>query len=154
MLNQTIIGLTWRRQSRRFIFAAAVFCMMSLGLGGAWAAPPPCDFPGQTRMLTVQLFMGLDMPDHTTVTPAAWDRFLGSVVTPRFPDGFTVYDAYGQWWNPETKSISKERSKVIVIVVDDSPGALAGITQVSDAYKTQFRQLSVGIVSNDTCASF
>jgi len=105
-------------------------------------------------MLLVQLFMGLDMPGNTTVTAKAWDEFLASVVTPRFPDGLTVYDAYGQWWNPQTRSIAKEESKVIVIVVADSQSARARISEVSDAYKTEFRQISVGIVSSLTCASF
>lgn len=105
-------------------------------------------------MLLVQLFMGLDMPDNTTVTPKAWNAFLGSVVTPVFPDGFTVYDAYGQWWNPQTRSIAREASKVIVIAVINSQQARAGILEVANAYKKQFQQLSVGIVSNDTCASF
>jgi hypothetical protein len=105
-------------------------------------------------MLLVQLFMGLDMPENATVTAKAWDAFLASAVTPRFPDGFTVYDAYGQWWNPQTRSITKEDSKVIVIVVADSQSARARISEVSDAYKKKFQQISVGIVSSLTCASF
>ncbi len=154
MRDRFTIALFGRLHSGMPRIALALICMMSVNIRGAWAAPPPCDFPGQTQMLLVQLFMGLDMPDNTSVTPKAWNAFLGSVVTPVFPDGFTVYDAHGQWWNPQTRSIAREPSKVIVIAVIDSQRARAGITAVADAYKKQFRQLSVGIVSSDTCAAF
>jgi hypothetical protein len=35
------------------------------------------------------------------VSDRNWDRFLADEVTPRFPDGLTVFDAKGQWRNPE-----------------------------------------------------
>lgn len=154
MRDRFTIDLLRRLYSGMPRIALALICMMSVNIRVTWATPPTCDFPGQTQMLLVQLFMGLDMPNNSTVTPKAWNAFLGSVVTPAFPNGFTVYDAYGQWWNPQTRSIDREQSKVIVIAVTDSQRARAGISEVADAYKKQFRQLSVGIVSSDTCAAF
>jgi hypothetical protein len=127
---------------------------MVMGVSSARAEPAPCPFPGQTHMLLAQLFMGLDMPGNATVTPKAWNSFLSSVVTPRFPDGFTVYDAYGQWQDPQTKSINREASKVIVIAVADTQDSRTKMSEVADDYKKQFQQVSVGIVSNTTCASF
>jgi Protein of unknown function (DUF3574) len=154
MGNQTTHGLQGRRRSWAYRIVLGVICLMCLGPRNAWADPQQCEFPGQKQMLLVQLFMGLDIPGHGAVTAKAWDSFLGSVVTPRFPDGFTVYDAYGQWWNPRTRSIAKENSKVVVIAAADSQGVRLRISEVSDAYTKKFRQISVGIVTSQVCASF
>jgi len=74
-------------------------------------------------------------------------------VTPRFPDGLTVYETTGQWRDPATKAIARERSRVLRIIApaDTAPDQ---IVAVADAYKKQFRQKSVGIVTRQVCASF
>jgi hypothetical protein len=143
-----------RRRSWAYGIVIGAICLMCMSLQSAWADPAQCEFPGQQQMLLVQLFMGLDMPDNGTVTAKAWNSFLASVVTPRFPDGFTVYDAYGQWWNQRSSSIVREQSKVILVVVADSQGARARILEVSEIYRRKFRQISVGIVSSRSCAAF
>ncbi len=133
-----------------------------LGIGlGFWitfaparADPVSCDFPNQKPMLWVELFMGLNVPHRGPVTPKEWDRFLRQVVTPRFPDGFTVYDSYGQWLNSNTKAIVREKSKTIAIAVSDDAEAQAHIAEVADAYRAQFHQLSVGVVTSHVCAAF
>ena len=45
------------------------------------------------------------------VSEAGFARFLATEVTPRFPDGFTVIDAKGQWRAPGSDRISKERTQ-------------------------------------------
>jgi hypothetical protein len=154
MQIQTTRGLCGRRRSGVYRFTLSVICMLGVHFQIAWADPSQCEFAGQKQMLMVQLFMGLNPPREGSVNAKAWDAFLSSVVKPRFPDGLTVYDAFGQWRNPRTGSIAKENSKVIVILVADSRGARERISEVADAYKKQFGQLSVGIVSSRTCASF
>ncbi len=98
--------------------------------------------------------MGLSVPHRGPVTAKEWDGFLKDVVTPRFPDGFTVYDSYGQWLNSKTKAIVREKSKTIAIAAPDDPLTKAHIGEVADAYRTQFKQLSVGIVTSHVCAAF
>ncbi len=39
------------------------------------------------------LYFGLDLAGGGAVDEEAWADFLGEVVTPRFPDGFTMIDA-------------------------------------------------------------
>jgi hypothetical protein len=51
---------------------------------------------------------------RTRVSEASWTRFLATEVTTRFPDGFTVFDARGQWRAPGGQKISRERSKVLM----------------------------------------
>ena len=69
---------------------------------------------------------------RSNVSETAWDRFLAAEVTPRFPEGLTVYDARGQWRNPETTKISRERSKVVMIAMppaDDNQTRLSAIIE-------------------------
>ena len=55
------------------------------------------------------------------VSEAGFARFLATEVTPRFPGGFTVIDAKGQWRAPGSDRISKERTKLLMIAMP--PGA-------------------------------
>ena len=41
-------------------------------------------------------------------------RLLGSQVTPRFPAGFSVWDARGQWRGADD-TIEEEKSKVLAV---------------------------------------
>jgi len=45
------------------------------------------------------LYFGLGPADHPEqgVSEAEWRAFLDREVTPRFPSGLSVIDAYGQW---------------------------------------------------------
>jgi hypothetical protein len=85
--------------------------------------------------------------------PAKWRTFLAREVTPRFPDGLTVYETTGQWRDPVTKVVAREKSRVLRIIApaDTAPEKIAA---VADAYRQQFRQKSVGIVTRPVCASF
>ncbi len=40
--------------------------------------------------------------------------FLAKEVTPRFPDGLSLFSGYGQWRNPEGR-ILKEMSRLLLI---------------------------------------
>jgi hypothetical protein len=106
-----------------------------------------CNAP-QQPMLDVELLLGRGgKPD------AKWRQFLAREVTPRFPDGLTVYETYGQWRDPKRNVIVRERSRVLRIIVPaDLPSDK--IAAVAEAYKTQFSQKSVGIVTRPACVSF
>jgi len=97
---------------------------------------------------------GRNVGDKFGVSDDAWRRFLDWDVTPRFPEGFTVHDAWGQWRDPRSGRIVREPSKVITIAVSDDRLARARVREVADAYKRRFRQQSVGIVENQACVSF
>ena len=104
--------------------------------------------PPLKPMLDIELMLGRGKANEMR-----WAQFLAREVTPRFPDGLTVYETTGQWRNPVTKIISRERSRVLRII---APAATPPdkIAAVADAYKKQFRQKSVGIVTREVCASF
>ena len=91
---------------------------------------------------------------RTHVSEARWARFLASEVTPRFPDGFTVFDARGQWRDPRGTKISRERSKVVTIAMPPGADNDNRLQQIVEAYKTRFKQQSVGLIVRPACVSF
>jgi hypothetical protein len=113
-----------------------------------------CPFPQQKPMLVTQLFFGRNVPHRGSVTANEWRRFLRDYVTPAFPDGFTVYDAYGQWLNPKTHSIGRDPTKVVVIATADSAEVRTKVAEVSENYRRLFHQESVGVISVTECGAF
>jgi len=114
-----------------------------------------CVLPSERRMLVAELFFGRDHAGRAVVSDAAWRAFLDTVITPNFPDGLTVFDGYGQWRNPETGVIGHSPDvKIVLIAVPRDPGVPQRLNTVIDAYKTRFRQQSVGLITRDSCAAF
>jgi hypothetical protein len=105
-------------------------------------------------MLLFQMFFGRSVPNRGPVTSREWNAFLRQSVTPRFPDGFTVYDAYGQWLNPKRNAVIRESTKVIVIAAADTPEVRAKVAEVSENYRRLFHQQSVGIITTAGCGAF
>jgi hypothetical protein len=105
-------------------------------------------------MLIVRMYFGQNIEGHQNIAPAAWQGFLRNDVTSRFPDGFTVFDAYGQWRDPKTSHIGRERSKVVEIATPDTPDVHGKIEEIAARYRTRFHQQSVGIVTMPGCARF
>jgi hypothetical protein len=114
----------------------------------ASAQAPACS-PPQKPMLDVELLLG-----RGTAGDARWRQFLAREVTPRFPDGLTVYETYGQWRDPTRNLIVREKSRVLRIIVAADVPAQDRIVAVAEAYKKQFNQKSVGIVTRTACVSF
>jgi Protein of unknown function (DUF3574) len=143
-----------------------VLALLLLSALAACAAPaeappltpsPPysCLLPSEQRMLVAELFFGRDRDGKRNVSDAEWSDFLASSVTPNFPDGLTVFDGYGQWRNPASGFIGRSpRVKIVLIAAKRTPDLEQRLTAVIDAYKTRFRQQSVGVITRDSCAAF
>jgi len=130
---------------------AAVIGLVALMAGSAAASAQPtiqCN-GSQKAWVVADLLFG-----RQHVSDAFWSRFLATEITPRFPDGFTVLDARGQWRAPGNTRIAKERSKVVMIAMPPSADNDARLQAVIDAYKTRFRQQSVGLIVRPACVSF
>lgn len=108
---------------------------------------------GQHAMLTARLYFGL-VENGRRVPDAAWEDFLARTVTPRFPAGFTVYDARGQWRDPRTRAIGREPSRIIEIDAPDSREFRARIEAVRKDYAKRFHQQSVGLLTLPACGTF
>ncbi|RBH01913.1 DUF3574 domain-containing protein, partial [Xanthomonas oryzae pv. oryzae] len=64
-----------------------------------------------------------------------WRAFLDKEVTPRFPDGLTVFDAYGQWLFRGAKEPNRLGTKVLVILHEDTPQRRNDIEAIRLAWK-------------------
>src|SRR5690606_21436721 len=61
-----------------------------------------------------EVYFGLSKPDGTLVADEDWRRFLDEEITPRFPAGFSVMEARGQYRHADG-SIAREASKLLVV---------------------------------------
>lgn len=76
-----------------------------------------------------------DRPQAETITEAQWRAFLDKEVTPRFPDGLTVFDAYGQWLFRGAAEPNRLKTKVLVVLHEDTPQRRADIEAIRLAWK-------------------
>jgi hypothetical protein len=111
----------------------------------------PCG-PSGTAHVRTTLYFGLTRPSGT-VSEREWRDFVRDKVTPQFPDGLTVWQAEGQWRRPDGK-IDQERSKVLLLVHDDTPAARETLGALVTTYKRMFQQESVLWESSMVCATF
>ncbi|MBI3709704.1 MAG: DUF3574 domain-containing protein [Proteobacteria bacterium] len=99
-----------------------------------------------------QLFFGLAIGDgQGEVSEPLFQAFLAEVVTPRFPDGFTVIDAIGQYRQQSTQTIIREKSRIILLVHPDDGTTDAAIAAIVADYKQRFHQEAV--LRLDGCAA-
>lgn len=121
-------------------------------LGGCASLPANDCAAGEQRMVSEMIYFGTQTPDGA-VTSAQWTQFLGEVVTPRFPQGLTVWPASGQWKSTDG-SITREASYALNLLHADDAANEAAIRAIVDDYRTRFRQEAVLRVKSRACASF
>ena len=97
---------------------------------------------------------GRKIGERIAVSAAQWARFVDREISPRFPDGLTIFDAQGEWRDRARKVIVHEPSKIVEIVLPGRDDDAERLSAIAAAYKTQFHQQSVGIVVRDACVSF
>lgn len=87
-------------------------------------------------------------------TEASWRSFLDHEVTPRFPDGLSVLDVYGQWQGPHEAVPGRLHSKMLVIDYPDTVQNQAKIEAIRTAWKHRTGDLSVLRVTQAADVSF
>jgi hypothetical protein len=138
------------RQMRHLL---AVILVLSLLGTSASAQTAACSAPLKPQQVA-ELLLGRKIGDRLGVSETQFLNFLDREITPRFPDGLTVYDARGQYRDSERNRIVREPSKVVMIVLTGNPEDMMRLNEIADAYKKRFRQQSVGIVLRQACVSF
>ena len=124
----------------------------ALAATAAAASPPSCP-PGLHRAMTAELYFGRDIAGAGEVSDADWRQFVDTEITPRFPDGLSVSDVYGQWRSPKGAFV-REQSKALFLVLTGVPAERQRIDLVRDAYKQRFHQDSVMLVEQQACVGF
>ncbi len=94
-----------------------------------------------TLLISDTLFFGLSTA-RGPVSEAEWNDFLRDIVTPLFPDGFTYWEAHGQWRGADNRLV-RERSIVLQIIHPDTFQAESAIQEIIMRYKAHFEQDAV-----------
>ena len=113
--------------------------------------------PGRTQgWVDTRLYFGLGLADQPQVgiREAAWRDFLDKEVTPRFPDGLSVLDVYGQWLSKGKTEPERLRSKCLIIDYPNTPANQAKIEAIRKAWKQRTGDQSVLRVTQPADVSF
>jgi hypothetical protein len=112
--------------------------------------------PAQAQWLRTELYFSVGPLEGKdgVISPARWREFLDQEVTPRFPDGFSVLDAYGQWRDHGAKEPERLGTKVIVILHENDARHRQDIEAIRLAWKRITGDLSVLRLSQPAEVSF
>jgi hypothetical protein len=154
---------TWRDNGNRAQYVAAVPMRLSIWIPAFVAAliiphavrsqAMSCLAP-QKAMVEIELLFGRNIGGKLGVSEARWRSFLAKEVTPRVPDGFTVFDTAGQWQDAKRKVVVREPGKILRVIVPADAEVRWKFDAIASAYKKQFRQDSVGVLMRPACVSF
>jgi Protein of unknown function (DUF3574) len=137
------------------IFAQAVTAVVLASSLSGTARPQLLECRGvQKPRHVAELTFGRSIEGRLAVSETQWVQFVDDEITPRFPDGLTVFDAAGQWWDKASNKIIREPSKIVLIVLPGNAEDLARLNEIAEAYKRSFRQQSVGMIVRAACVSF
>jgi len=139
----------------------AAGCAHRPGAAGPQAVAPTLSgdaaHPGHTSgWVDTRLYFGLGTADDASkgVSEAAWRGFLDKEVTPRFPDGLSVIDVYGQWQGKGESVPERIRTKLLVIDYPDTQENRDKIEAIRAAWKKLTGDQSVMRVTEPADVSF
>lgn len=94
------------------------------------------------RMISDRLYFGRSIPGGGTVSDEDWRKYLAESVTPRFPDGLSVWRAEGQWRGNDS-IIVREESFILDLLHADDPKSEQSVQEIIREYKVRFKQEAV-----------
>ena len=119
---------------------------------GCAAVPQSGCAPGEENSVNDMMYFGTSKTVGV-VTPEEWSEFLRASVTPRFPQGLTVWQASGQWRNADG-AVAHEATFVLNLVHPEDTRSEAALSAITAEYKSRFNQEAVLRVKSHVCASF
>jgi hypothetical protein len=122
--------------------------LFALLLAGC-AAAPPCPQGSQAAVLD-QLYFGSSRPHGPEVSTQDWSAFVQEEIAPRFPQGFTVLEAQGQWRNDDG-SVAQERSHVLQLLHPADAAGAAALREIAGRYRARFDQQAVLQAGTPAC---
>jgi hypothetical protein len=135
------------------LIAAAALCLL---LAGGCLVGGDVDCPdGMEPFTELNIYFGQEKGDGGTVSEEEWQVFLADAVTLKFPDGLTVLDARGQWFDTEEGRLYQESTKLlnVLVPVDATESSVGTVRGLSDIYKDRFDQQAVFHTSLPACAA-
>jgi hypothetical protein len=117
------------------------------------AAPVVSCAPGDSALVRDVVYFGRNRPGGGTVSDTEWQGFLDQVVTPRFPGGFSVVEATGQW-KGRSGVVERERSEMLTLLHTGSDADRRAVAELAAEYKRRFHQEAVLRERTPACARF
>lgn len=130
------------------IGVSSLFPVLLMGCGTMSGTPCGND---ERRAVQELVYFGAETPSGH-VTSEDWASFLSEVVTPRFPEGLSAWEASGQWRSASGQVI-REPSHLLSLVHSGSAAQNRAIQELIETYKARFHQEAVLPVSSVACAS-
>jgi Protein of unknown function (DUF3574) len=134
------------------LLRAAAIILLALALASSAGAQLLDCRGGQRPTEVAQLLFGRNIGNRIGVSESAWTRFLDREIVPRFPDGLTVFDATGRY--RVANRVAREPSKIVEIALPGTPEDIVRLNEIVEAYKSRFKQQSVGLIVRPACVSF
>lgn len=144
-------------------FAPTVLAVALLSGCAAAVAPTSATLQGDVAhpaqaqgWVDTRLYFGLGIADDPAngVSEQRWRDFLDTEVTPRFPDGLSVVDVYGQWQGQGRAAPERLRSKMLVVDYPDTAANRAKVEAIRAAWKQRTGDQSVLRVTQPAEVSF
>lgn len=137
--------------ARRSLRSSCLVVVLAIALAGCATPHGPSCHADEQPAVHVLLYFGTSRTEGV-VTQDEWTAFLATSVTPRFPQGLTVWDAAGQWRTTDGKII-REVSHVLSVVHLDVAHDQQAMVEIIAAYKARFHQEAVLRVRSVACMS-
>ena len=113
-------------------------------------APPLVDARAKPQQkIRTELYFGLSRSDGRVVKPKEWSAFVRDDIARRFPAGFTVVDAQGQWQDYRGRVVI-EATKLLIVFHDGDSESERKLDEIANAYKARFGQEAV--IRTSQCA--
>lgn len=122
-----------------------------LGCASGLASGRPSCRAGETAVVSDALYFGTARREGA-VTPQQWSSFVADQIAPRFPAGFTSWEAAGQWQGPSGR-VDREASHIVLVVHPEDEASERAIAMIMRAYRTSFEQDAVLRIRSYGCSS-
>lgn len=132
-------------------FILILFFMLWLPLSGLGCAGG--DTAREYGSVATYVLFGRNIPSGGEVSEQQFNAFLDSDITPAFPSGLTVYDAYGQWRNQDGTRV-QQKTKILLIVGPGSKSDSEAIHRIVKSYRDKFGGAGVLVMTTPATAEF
>ncbi|MBU1692825.1 MAG: DUF3574 domain-containing protein [Verrucomicrobia bacterium] len=126
-----------------------LFALPVLMMAGAAPAGEPAE-PVWTK---TELYLGQNMPGGKIISRDEWAAFLDGVVTRLFPQGLTVFEAYGQMQH-EDGTIERQTTHVVMLVHPREAASEKAVREVITIFREKFKGAQVMHLSSPVAPEF
>jgi len=143
-MKRKIVRMAWVALALSLVMGAYDLPCGADRVIAAVAAPAVVTAP--VEWVKTEIYFGRDLPGGQEISRWAWADFMDKVLTPHFPKGLTVYEAYGQMQHADGR-IEKQSTWVVAVVHPKDPAIDKAIQEIIDAFRKQFSRAQVMHVS-------